>query len=387
LFKRKNKKLLTLITSVVLSFIIFNLFNNLETNAQPKVDLQAKYTFQGTEQITSLNERAQFFKGSIQIIKQNPLLGTGPNSFSYVYPSIQPLFLANAPHSHNLFLKIGSERGLLVLATFIILIVWIFKILIDNKAIFNKQINIYLVVAIAGAILHNLIDYNLNFSSNLSLIIIFTAILIAHTNENKKVLPNSKLNKNITLGLVFLTILITSFYTYKELSYKVGTRFISINPEIATKILNNLDYQNSNYILLDLMTSDQEKRTVLLRQVKLNPNDSIAYMKLAELSQSRTEKKQYYQLALIKDPKNNWIHYNNFYNLNSLKEIQADEQKILVELSQYLELAKQNIHYTAQHDNIVQAQKLAQLFFKATNNKQFNSIAVDLKVAQEIFSS
>jgi O-antigen ligase len=60
----------------------------------------------------SLAARSDFRSAAIQIIRQHPLLGTGPGRFPLIYPEISNGDPAGAVHSHNILLQIGVEGGI-----------------------------------------------------------------------------------------------------------------------------------------------------------------------------------------------------------------------------------------------------------------------------------
>jgi len=220
IYQKQQKKLLAVFLGFIIAFSSFSLLNNYKQNIFPEttqINIAEKYTFSGTERITSLNERQQFFHGSLTLMQKKPLLGFGPNSFSYVYPQIQPLFLANAPHPHNWILKIGLERGILTLIPFLLIFIYLIYSLgtIQNRKILLQPINFLTILSVSGALLHNLIDFNLNFVSNYLILI----ILIAHLFKLAK--DNQKKKKNITylnLLLFGLICLISISWTFKELT-------------------------------------------------------------------------------------------------------------------------------------------------------------------------
>lgn len=361
-FKEKQPKIaLQTILSLTCSFILFLSLNQLKPSNQI-TPLAQKYTFSGSEKITSVNERAQFMTKSFSLIKKNPLLGTGPDSFSQVYPSVQPLFLANAPHPHNWILKIAVERGILTTLFFISLIFYSLYQIYLNKHLFKDNEWTILLIAISGGILHNLMDFNLNFTSNYLIFITLLSLIYQKFN-----LTENKNKRNYNLILLILIVIIAFNFGLKEIMLR------SDNQEI----LKNLNYKNSNY----------SNENLYQQQIKINKFDAIALNHLGNLANTRQEKLSYYRQAITIDPMNNWIYYANYYNLANQKTILNDEIKILELLKQYLELAKQNIHYTAQHDNIVQAQKVANLFYRATNKSEFYNIQTDLNLAQKAFSS
>lgn len=187
LFLKPNLRKLTNIPVILL--IIFNIavFTNVlqqtrTEHIQKTLSFEEKITFQGTERDTSFRERAQFFKGALQLSLQKPIFGYGPYSFRFVYPTIQPVFLATSDHPHNWFLKIAAEQGLLGLLIF--LIAFLSLIYTQRKSIFGKKNTIFFV-AVVGALLHNLVDFNLNFITNILLFWLLLGILTASTTQKK----------------------------------------------------------------------------------------------------------------------------------------------------------------------------------------------------------
>lgn len=385
IYHKQQKKVLALFISLIIAFTSFSALNNYKNSLFPEVEttnLSEKYTFSGTERITSLSERQQFFIGSTKLIQQKPLTGFGPNSFSYVYPQVQPLFLANAPHPHNWILKIGVERGLLTLIPFLsIFLLLIFNTYKQPLKITLEPINLLSYLALTGGFLHNMIDFNFNFVSNYLIYIVILAYLFSLNSNNK-----TKSSKTyINLFLIGIILLASISWTFKEITFHNAKNNYQNNPEISQQLLTDLNYKNSYQLLADLKNNDQERIEICLNQVQINPFDAKAFNHLGNLHQNQNEKAYYYHKAIKADPKNNWIYYYNYFSHTSNENILKNEKPILILLSQYLELAKLNIHFTAQHDNIIQAQNIAQVFYENTQNKEFQEIKQDLIIAQETF--
>ncbi|MEK7085482.1 MAG: O-antigen ligase family protein [Patescibacteria group bacterium] len=70
------------------------------------IDVENRLTFSGDESLTSKQERKDFWKGALELIKEKPIFGWGPFSFRYAYNPIQKTLLGNSDHPHNIFLKI-----------------------------------------------------------------------------------------------------------------------------------------------------------------------------------------------------------------------------------------------------------------------------------------
>lgn len=140
-----------------------------------------KASFQAAEGISPISERAAFFHGSFLLMKERPLLGYGPGSFSFVYPQHQVELLANSEHPHNVFLKIGVESGipaLLVFSAFIVLLlittVRAHPFLTHDR----RQLFTVCVAAFFLALAHNIVDYNLLFTTNALLFFGFAGLLV-----------------------------------------------------------------------------------------------------------------------------------------------------------------------------------------------------------------
>lgn len=386
--KNKEYKIFTnYVSAIIIAFITFVSFNQFQASQNPtkiESNLSAKYTFSGSEKLTSVNERAQFFSGSFKLISQKPLLGHGIDSFSYVYPHIQPLFLANAPHPHNLFLKIGAERGLISLFFYLMIIGNLLFLMLKNskKILESKTLTILSVSFIAG-ILHNLIDYNFNFASNLMLFTISAAILYKSLTD----LVHTKIKTYLSLFLLISICTVPFFWLFQEYRFTSAKEYYQSQPAIAKQFLYNLNYKNSNLLLSDLESNPTQKLATLNSQIQINKFDAFAFNKIGDLQTETKLKNQAYNKAKNADPMNFWVFYYNYYSTSGTQKLIADQNKIQIKLEQYLQLAKQNIHYTAQQDNIIQAQRLANLFFKTTKNSKFQKIEADLLTAQEIFGS
>ena len=151
----------------VVSLLVFQFANILRSDVHQVLSVGKKITFSADEGVSSVSERSEFWKQSISLIKEEPLLGWGPYSFRFIQPHSQTQVLATSDHPHNVFLKIAVERG--VIASLILLIL---LGLILYKGIYsevrkesqsNNSLNILIIVSLAGVISHSLIDYNLQF--------------------------------------------------------------------------------------------------------------------------------------------------------------------------------------------------------------------------------
>ena len=171
------KKIASTALSVLLVSLVFFLASNaLRSRFHSVESVAQKVTFTAAEGTSSVSERSQFWTQALFFMKQKPLLGFGPYSFRFLQPHVQTDVLATSDHPHNVFLKFAMERGIAAAIIFAFLIFYCLQSIwkIENarpdavgrrklKMENNSVLQLLLIVSIVGVLLHNLIDYNLQF--------------------------------------------------------------------------------------------------------------------------------------------------------------------------------------------------------------------------------
>lgn len=165
----------------VIAVALFFAANAMRGQFHPVQSIGEKVTFTADEGGSSINERKQFWKQSITLISERPLLGWGPYSFRFVHQRLQTSVLATSDHPHNIFLKLATERGIVAAILFAILVVvilWPMVALLHCCIVRKRMANgveldqqysntaiqqSFLFIAVLGVVAHNLIDYNLQF--------------------------------------------------------------------------------------------------------------------------------------------------------------------------------------------------------------------------------
>ncbi|MBU1445747.1 O-antigen ligase family protein, partial [Patescibacteria group bacterium] len=161
-----------------------------------------KVTLNADEASVSTTNRIEFWKGSLKLFFDNPILGTGPASFNYVFPKYQESLLGNSSHPHNLFLKILVENGFFAMISFVLFLAILF---VRNAKLYKKfdqkegAILSVLFLSTLGSGLHNMIDYNLNFVSTIFLLFLFLGMISYFTNQK---IPKSKIVMDLKKGNV-----------------------------------------------------------------------------------------------------------------------------------------------------------------------------------------
>jgi O-antigen ligase len=382
-FLRNRKAVIYTLASLTIAIILFNSLLLIKNqDSQQKIDLKEKYTFSNTEKLTSVNERAIFMQNSINQIIKNPFSGWGPNTFSAIYPGIQTIWHANAPHPHNLILKISLERGLhtgiLLICILALTITYNFKSNFDQKTFFW-------IIALGGGVLHNMIDYNLNFAINLSIFYIIIGVII-----NQKPIITTKLIPAYTIRLIFIALLIIPvIWTKNQVNLSLANKFIADKqPNNAIVYLQKSN--NSNLLLANLYLETNKSNSAietLKYELTQNPYNHLALIKLAEILNNK-DSIEYYKKALELDPKNNvsyYFGYNNSLKKYNYNKFISETENAKIMIKEYLPFAINNIHYTSQNGNVGSAIEICKLY--ELYDKEFKVFKLDLIQAQKRFSS
>lgn len=153
------------VTILCIAGILFTGANLLRSQFFPVESLAAKATLTASEGTQTVDERSQFWTQAFVLSLQHPFIGWGPYSFRFVQPTLQQQILATSDHPHNIVLKDAMERGW---PAAIFFLVFLFAVLLPAKLRLLKQsgqlhMQLFAFVAVVGVVLHNLIDYNLQF--------------------------------------------------------------------------------------------------------------------------------------------------------------------------------------------------------------------------------
>ncbi len=311
-------------------------------------DLSDRFTFVETQGSVSFSERAEFFEGTIELIKEKPLFGFGAVSFRSIYPKVQQSFLAISDHSHNLFLKWGLEEGLPVVFFFLGFLLLLFmgsNPLAKTTSLFQRVA----WSALLGMLAHSLVDYNFNFFSNA---LLFWLLLAA-------VVHPKKLNtfwlwvQRVLVGLLFIMVLVFSavlrLNENRFDSLMEGTssmeEAVSFQP-----ILPRWEFLQ----LADRYEADSVMREYFLkRQLAVDPYSAEAVYKLGLLAETHGEVESalaYYKEAMALRPEGTFLYLWSYVHLAEIAErddlLQEIRPTVESDIEEYLPMYEINLHYT-----------------------------------------
>lgn len=351
--RRMNFKTIGFILlSAVLAIALFWSANYLRSLKYEVIDVKERVAFGNNEGLTSKMERKEFWKGAMEMALEKPVFGYGPFSFRQVYNGKQDAFLANSDHPHNIFLKIAAENGMIALGGFLGFLAMILVTVAGRFSRLEKRERDFvfiLATAVAGALAHNLIDYNFNFIANLLLLFLFLAFI-------RSVVAEKAVQRNfsnlILSGLIAVVVLFEGamlFFDQLDYSFFPRNNYLS---QAQTAMSKN-DFEGVF--------------APVNKEISLNKYDSEAYY-LRGLAYCRTGEREACRVDLLKaievNPLNNLAYYRDYIGTITVNYDQNDQlivAKALRILKDYFELVEKNVHFTAFSPNVEAAADLGNL--------------------------
>lgn len=365
-FKRITKRTLIIFFIIsVLSVGVFALANYVREFKYSIIDLEEKVSFGNGESLTSMQERKDFWGGAIELIKEEPVFGWGPFSFRYAYNPIQKTFLGNSDHPHNIFLKIGAENGLVALGAFVLFLLTVFTTVARrfSKLSRTRKDFVYLLsVAIVGAFVHNMIDYNLNFMANLFLL--FTLLVIVRSS-----VVGVKTAERRAFPPLFISIAIAVFALYEGsvlvLSQIVDYSYLSYSFYPRNYYLSSAEKAISKNNFTEALAYLRQEETLNSLDPQVNYLEAITYcdedFQKANVMVCKDELKQ----TLVLNPMNDFAYYRDYLKLLNPKQLDKNDdevvRKVMELLKVYFDYVKSNIHFTAYTSNVETAYEIAGL--------------------------
>jgi O-antigen ligase len=137
---------------------------------------------------TNLYGRILGWRGTIEMIEDHPLLGTGPGTYATVFTQYQPPGLASRRFTaHNDYLHFIAETGLPIM----LVVVWMILSLyrksfkkLKNPSRFVRGITLGAMSGITAILVHSFGDFNLHIPANAILFTVLVAIVAAPLPKN-----------------------------------------------------------------------------------------------------------------------------------------------------------------------------------------------------------
>ena len=272
----QNKKILAIfvISFAILIPLIFS-FGFLGSRVKSIVS-----ELRGETRTPSGNLRIASFRSAIEIFKDNPAFGVGPGVFGEAGRAYQKLPWLYAKYTHNHFLQILSETGLIGLILFASLFVSTFSFIFKKRNALSKNEFLgALVISLIASFIHNLFDVDWNWPA-LSLLFWFSLGLLLGSISEKSETWEPKSKKSLGIALAFL--FISSLYlfsverTLQRLTLTLSGSEVDLSKASSSlKFLRNAPFYSSYYLASGNLSRLTEKYDEALSSFKkaetLNP--------------------------------------------------------------------------------------------------------------------
>jgi len=218
--------------------------------------------------------RLKNFKAATGIIKDFPLLGTGPGTFGSIYPKYAPKESNQSQHVHNSYLEFGAETGLVgfVLICFFG-IYWFYKAVkycfMTERENTQKRM-IFFVLAGSTFLIHNLVDFDF-YSPGLSSYA-FAVLALPFITERKYIIGENRVSNDKYISVLGFVLIGLGIYIYSSVMHYEANNLFGVKDRIFWK--SRLSEQNM------MMTN-------LKKAVKFESDNPIHYVYMAKLYEHR----------------------------------------------------------------------------------------------------
>jgi O-antigen ligase len=140
--------------------------------------------------------RAHFWSGTLGIIKDHPLIGTGLGSFGAVYPRYDTASgLYRLEQAHNDYLQILSDAGVVGGLVALAFVVALFRMALKRMQSGDKMrrgIALGALAGCAGALVHSFFDFTLHTTANALLFLVLAALATVNGRVEEPDVPHRR---------------------------------------------------------------------------------------------------------------------------------------------------------------------------------------------------
>jgi len=133
--------------------------------------------------IPVLKDRVTVWGGIVEMIKNHPLLGTGPGTFATVFTQYQPPgMLMRYTEGHNDYLHFISEAGLALIPVMVWMMIAFFVRgfkKLNNPSRLVRGTTLGAMSGVTAILIHSIFDFNLHIPANALLFTVLAAIVVS----------------------------------------------------------------------------------------------------------------------------------------------------------------------------------------------------------------
>ncbi|MBA5792886.1 O-antigen ligase family protein [Flavobacterium sp. xlx-214] len=391
LVKKINNKHSIIAVSIATVVCIFGCFlGQLKIDSfLKKISLNNSNSAQATSQVLAKledsegNVRFKYWEASLDIIKENPLLGVGYGNYKLYTPKYVKFLLADgsfSKHPHNDFIFVASESGviavILYISVFLIALFILVKNILQTKDNQHKLINLTLITSLGICLLDALFNFPKERPVTQLLLILLFVFTIAFNLKKKdteaEIKPKSfnlKLISGVSLG--FSIVMIFTNYTIlnsmraqglidtdfvdnttngKALvyNYKTASEMLPSYPNIS-EMYDPTEVKLAKYLRAEGRNDEAIK--LLQNSKKVHPYYADTNYTIANIyyhSLKNNDSAYVYSLKALQDKPKNFDVFKLAAHLTSLKGKSNEIVKLYNEFTKYNEVTEENYSFYCQ---------------------------------------
>jgi len=180
IFTKRN--LLILLLILFIGFISLTLFRYTQSHDLKEAILVYK-TISSESFIFSFSQRLLFNQSAWEIFRDNPIFGSGYNTFQSIYARYAHTVFEQPRYTHNYYLQTAAETGIFGFLALVIFIILLFKssfkFIKKEKDEEKKYYLLGLGLGMVGSVIHSLFDFGWQFPAVFILFWLMSGMLMA----------------------------------------------------------------------------------------------------------------------------------------------------------------------------------------------------------------
>lgn len=240
--------------------------------------------------------------GSLDIIRDYPVAGTGFGTFEDIYKGYRIEPAGNAVnHAHNDYIELAVEGGVIAVgltAWFLISILATYRRFLRRRDPYCVYLYMGGLTGLAAILIHSITDFNLHIGANGLYFFFICAICVSAAHTKIRSGPGPTYLKPVNTGWVRLSILPAAALLVSSLLFNGGGFLSDLNFRAVLSVFQRGELEQADY---------RQVRSYAAAAIKYDPFNSLYYMMLgnAEQSLSRDETAfEYYKKAIRLNPAN-----------------------------------------------------------------------------------
>lgn len=171
--RRRTLNAMSVFLFLLMAIIVFSfLYFGKETISQRMSSIA-----QGEAQEASAEIRLMIWRGSIGMIANSPITGTGIGTFIHAFPPFRPAGLnVQANFAHNDYLQAAAEMG--IAAPFVIVWFLITVLRAAAKDVDLDPLKLGCAIGVMSLSLHGLVDFNFHIPANMLLFTVYASVIL-----------------------------------------------------------------------------------------------------------------------------------------------------------------------------------------------------------------